>query len=95
MEMERVNAAVRGALVSRGPSKGMLKSSPPRHGTDAYAAWQALVLCANPYKVSIGGLMMMGNDQREVYEVVLAWAESRDVRGLDRDRVALEQMGAW
>jgi hypothetical protein len=93
--MDRINQAIRAALVSRGPNKGMLKSSPPRHGTDAYAAWQALTMCANPYKVSIGGLMMLPREQREVYDVVLAWAETRDVRALDRDRVALEQMGAW
>jgi hypothetical protein len=94
---DRVRAAVADALVSRGPNKGSLKKTAPRWGTDGYVAWQALEMVANPYKVSIGGLLLLNSEQRALYDLVLAGAEANAarVRGADRDRVALESLGAW
>lgn len=96
MNEERIRNAIRAALVSRGPNKGMLKAQAPRYGTDGYAAWQALELVANPWKVSIGGLMMLSPDQRELYQAIVDRADNTPgAFSLDRDRVALESMGAW
>jgi hypothetical protein len=94
---ERVAAAIRAAIVSRGPHKGSLKKSAPAWGSDGYVAWQALEATANPYKVSIGGLMLLNAEQRELYDAVLGYAKrnAASVRGADRDRVALEAIGAW
>lgn len=89
-------AAIRACFVTRGKSKGkLLKQSPPLE-TDAYAAWQAMVFAWNPYKASIIGLMLLSSKQREVYTRVRIWAdENPQLRGLDRDRLALETLGAW
>lgn len=81
---------------TRGKFKGKLKASPPPSGSLAYAAWQGMMLSWNPHKFSIAGLMGMSDEQREVYREVEAWAErNHHLRFADRDRAALETMGAW
>jgi hypothetical protein len=92
---ERISAAIAGALVSRGRAKGRLKASCPAMGTDAAAAWQALTMQANPYKIGLGHLIFMPAEQRELFEAIKAGAERLDIRGIDRDRVALESLGVW
>lgn len=92
---ERIASAIAGAVVSRGRTKGQLKSSCPPMGTDAAAAWQALTLHANPHKLGIAHLMFMPAEQRELFEAVKAGAGLLDIRGLDRDRVTLESLGVW
>jgi sulfite reductase beta subunit-like hemoprotein len=88
-------AAIDGALVSRGRHKGMIKVKCPPYGTDAAAAWQALAMISNPYKVSIWQIASFSDRQRAIYNNIERALENYDGRGLDRDRVALELMGAW
>ena len=94
---DRAKAAIRGALVQKGPHRGRLLRQCPRSGTDAEAAWQALEASANPYKVSVGRLLFMAADSRELFLEIDRYlsATRTDVRGLDSDRSALEALGAW
>lgn len=94
---DRARAAIRGAISSQGPAKGRLLRRCPRSGSDAAAAWQALVATANPYKLSVGQLLFMPTDQRELFLEIDHFVTERriDIRHLDRDRSALEQLGAW
>lgn len=105
MENTKLSAAardaIRGALVSRGANKGRLKAQCPRMGTPAAAAWQALTANANPYKMGIGHMLFLGPESRALFDEINAWCESLPhkrralVAMLDRDRAALESMGAW
>jgi len=87
--------AINGALVSRGRHRGMIKVKCPPYNTDAAAAWQALAMVSNPYKVSIWQIASFSDRQRAIYNNIERALENYDGRGLDRDRVALELMGAW
>lgn len=93
----KAREAQHGALVSRGAKKGMLKAKCPPMDTPAAAAWQAMMLCSNPYKVGMAHMMFMSEDNRKLYKEVLAWCESVPSihHALDRDRKALQSMGAW
>ena len=105
MENTKLSAAardaIRGALVSRGVNKGRLKAQCPRMGTPAAAAWQALIANSNPYKMGLGHIMFFGPESRALFNEVNAWCEGLShkrralVAMLDRDRAALESMGAW
>jgi len=88
-------AAIDAAKVSRGKNKGMLKATCPPMGTDGAAAWQALMGYANPYKIGMGHLMFFSDRQRAIYRAIDDALAGHDLRGLDRDRVALEALGAW
>jgi hypothetical protein len=88
-------AAIDAAKASRGKNKGLLKATCPPMGTDAAAAWQALMGYANPYKMSIGQIMFFNDRQRAIYRAIDDALAGHDVRGLDRDRIALERLGAW
>ena len=90
-----IQSAMRGALVSKGKNKGQLKAQCPPIGTPEAAAWQAIVAKANPYKLGIGHLLFMSAEHREIFNAIEALIESVDVRSLDRDRLALEVLGAW
>ena len=98
---ERMAAAVRASCASRGKHKGRLLSTCPSRwrapGPDAEAAWLALMVDANPYKASVGRILMLNPEQRALFDATRTFLEDRriDVRGLDRDRVALEAWGAW
>jgi hypothetical protein len=87
--------AIDAALVSRGKRKGTLKAKCPPMGTDAAAAWQALMGYANPYKLGMGHIMFFSDRQSAIYRAIDDALKGQDVRALDRDRVALEIMGAW
>ena len=97
MDTSRIQRAIIAATVSRGPRKGMLLASCPATRSDAAAAWQAITAHANPYKMGIMTLILMSSDQREIYNAVDYTIKTHglDARGMDRDRVALEQLGAW
>jgi predicted AlkP superfamily phosphohydrolase/phosphomutase len=97
MDTSRIQRAIIAATVSRGPRKGMLLASCPAMQRDAAAAWQAITAHANPYKLGIMHLVFMSTEQREIYDAVDSTIKTHglDVRVLDRDRVALEQLGAW
>jgi hypothetical protein len=90
--------ALQGALVSRGPRKGLLLSSAPPSQTLAYAAWQGAMLACNPYKASIAALLFMTPEQRAIQAEITTALDTlpRPVRaGLDKDRAALEALGVW
>lgn len=92
---DELRAAVCAALVSRGKLKGSLLRKCPQMHTDAAAAWQALMLSANPYKASISAMLLFSERQRIIHNAVMDLTDIVDVRGLDRDRVNLELLGAW
>ena len=62
--------AIKGALASRGPSKGMLKARCPDSRSDAAAAWQAIVSNTNPYKVSVGMILFFSPTQKAIFEYI-------------------------
>jgi len=95
IDKETVQLAMQNALVSRGKNRGQLKAQCPPMGTPEAAAWQALVAKANPYKLGIGHLLFMSAEHREIFDAVEALIMNLDVRKLDRDRMALEVLGAW
>ena len=87
--------AIAAACVSKGKRKGALKATCPPMGSNAAAAWQAMMIEANPYKASIVQIMMLRGEARAVYDGIEASLKGVDLRGLDRDRTALERLGAW
>ena len=87
--------AINGALVSRGKNKGSLKASRPNSSSDAAAAWEALIMEANPYKAGIWFQLMMNERQQAIFREVSKAIEGLDLRSIDRDRSILEQLGAW
>ena len=95
IDKETVQLAMQNALVSRGKNRGQLKAQCPPMGTPEAAAWQALVAKANPYKLGIGHLLFMSAEHREIFDAVEMLIKNLDVRRLDRDRMALEVLGAW
>ncbi len=88
-------AALEEASVSRGEHQGRLKKSCPKSGTDGEAAWQAMALHSNPHKCSVGAIAMFSARQLAIFNAIDKALEGKDARGLDRDRVALERLGAW
>jgi hypothetical protein len=85
------------AMATRGPNKGLLRAKAPPSQTLAYAAWQGAQMACNPFKVSIFGTMFMTDEQKAIRDEVTAYLDARPAlaRVLDRDRSALEQLGAW
>jgi hypothetical protein len=94
---EIIENAINGALVSRGKRKGMLKSKCPKMNTPEAAAWNAIMSHANPFKVGFGHVMFMNADNRAIFNAIDETIKVKgiDVRTIDRDRFALEMMGAW
>ena len=95
---ETAKAALQQAIATKGPRKGLLKASAPPSGSMAYAAWQGAMMACNAYKVNIGGVMFMSQEQRAVFREVEAFCDAlpRETRiKLDRDRAALESLGVW
>jgi hypothetical protein len=88
-------AAIDAAKVSRGKNQGMLKAKCPKSDTDAAAAWQAMTLEANPYKVGMFTIAMFNDRQRAIFDAVGKAIEGYDVKHLDRDRTILEALGVW
>ena len=85
------------AVAQSGKHKGYLKAKAPPSQTLAYAAWQGAQMVCNPYKVSIPGLMFMTDEQREIFREVEAFMQQykETMKHADRDRHALESIGAW
>ena len=94
---EYIFTAISGAIATRGKNKGQLKAKCPPMHTDAAAAWQAMQMEANPYKVSMGACLFFNLRQTKIFNAVLETIrkENIDVRCLDRDRLALESIGVW
>ena len=82
--------AFKGAFVSRGKRKGLLNASCPS-GPSA-AIWQGLMLSCNAFKVSIGRCIMLRDEERALYDI----ASKISIHPCyDKDREALEALGAW
>jgi len=62
----KVTRAYNEATVSRGKRKGKLKAKCPPINTLGAACWQALQ--ANPFKIGFGHLLLMDDENRQVYE---------------------------
>lgn len=92
---DKAALALKEAVASKGKHKGLLLSKAPPSRSLAYAAWQAAQMCCNPYKVSIAGMIFMSDEQREIYNEILAIFEGLGIKSLDRDRNSLERLGAW
>jgi len=93
--IEMIKSAIDGAIVSRGKNKGMIKRTCPPMGSDSAAAWQALMLLANPYKASVFQISLFSERQSYIYRTVMDALDGADLRAYDADRLALELMGAW
>lgn len=101
---DRAKAAIKAALAKKGPRQGLLLSSAPKMDSDAYAAWSALMMYCNPYKVGMIAQMVMSHDQDrwDLHKEIDSWFESLPdalrkalIVGLDRDRAALSRLGVW
>jgi len=92
-----ITNAINGAIAKSGKNIGKLKARCPRSDTDAAAAWQAIQMEANPYKVSMATCLFFSERQTKIFNAVIETIRDRniDVRWLDRDRVALESIGVW
>ena len=92
-----ITNAINDAIAKSGKNKGQLKAKCPPSNTDAAAAWQAIQMEANPFKVSMATCLFFSERQTKIFNAVIETIRDRniDVRGLDRDRVALENLGAW
>jgi hypothetical protein len=98
MISETSRAALAAALCKKGPSKGRLLATAPRSNTLAYAAWQGAMLCCNPFKASIAGLMFMDGEQQQVMREVESFFRAMPKAeriAFDKDRAALERLGVW
>lgn len=92
----RAIAAMGEIFVTRGKNKGMLLAKAPPSQTDAYAAWQGAMMACNPYKASIFGMMIMTPEQSEIMRFVdKVFSTVKGAPLLERNRLALETLGAW
>lgn len=94
---DKAALALKAAITTRGKNKGLLLAKCPPSHTLAAAAWQGATLVCNPYKASIGSMLFMTAEQREIRDEIVAVldAVSPALRRLDRDRNALETLGVW
>lgn len=92
-----IKQAIHGAIATRGNNKGKLKAACPPMHTDAAAAWQAIQSEANPFKLSLTACLFFTARQQTIFNAVRKTIRTNriDVRSLDRDRLALENLGAW
>jgi hypothetical protein len=96
---EQAGRALYHAACQRGPNKGLLLRRPPRDKL-ARAAWYGAQSVCNPFKLSIPALLMMQEDERAIYREIESFFDKMKASGwrpefLDRDRLALEKLGAW
>lgn len=90
--------ALMACFATKGKRKGRLLASPPKGCMGLpYIAWHAAMLACNPYKVSIGALIMANAEQRAVREEITAYFDARPAiaRVCDLDRANLEALGVW
>lgn len=86
------------ALVSHGPHRGQLLARCPKQGTLAAAAWHGATLSVNPYKADVTAMMGFTAQQQATAKEIIDWFEAMpkaDRTRWDRDRLALETLGAW
>ena len=104
MLSDRAQTAIRSALATKGSRKGLLLSSAPKAETDAFAAWSALMMSCNPYKVGMGNMIRLSwnPELKALHDEIDSWFQSLPKNtqhslsvGLDKDRLALQTLGAW
>ena len=97
MNNEDMKEYIKLSIASRGKNKGYLKTKPPKG--PAEGAWCALMLVANPYKMSPGRLIMLSKEAYQVYEQVTMQIQAEGLENLlkvmDKDRETLESLSAW
>ena len=99
MNNEDMKEYIKLSIASRGKNKGYLKTKPPKG--PAEGAWCALMLVANPYKISPARLFMLSDEAKEVYEAVSQQIEAEGMslenllKVMDKDRETLESLSAW
>lgn len=69
---EMINAAAAEAVCQSGPRKGMFKKTCPPMGTLAAAYWQGAMMVLNPHKVSMMQVIFFSDDQRKLFDAVVA-----------------------
>jgi hypothetical protein len=95
---DTARVALAQCFATRGKHKGQLLARCPRSDSMAAAAWQGAMSIVNPYKLGIGVLMFMTQEQRTVYnEIAGHFARMPKDHAIlaDRDREALEAWGVW
>jgi hypothetical protein len=95
---ETARGALRLAYASKGKHRGQLLAKAPKSSTLAYAAWQGAMMVCNPYRVSIGALLFMSNEQKLILNEVQTHFEKlpREYQIMaQRDREALEALGVF
>lgn len=94
---KRLLLAYGDAIASKGKNKGKLKAKCPAMGTDGAVMWQACMMYANPWKVSIFQMIMASHGEDSFVKACSDFAHARrDVLTiLDRDRVSLTKLGVW
>lgn len=92
---DKLEIGLQEAIVSVGPSKGMLKKKCPPMNTYGSAVWNGIQSYSNPYKVGIGHILFMDADTRELYDYVREVGKSVDLRHFDRDANALREIGIF
>ena len=81
---------------TRGTYKDWLKKTEPAD-PHAKAIWLALVSNANPYKIQVGSILMLGDDERKIFDAINTICERipQLIGWIDKDRTALSAMGVW
>lgn len=95
---DKAREALSQAYATRGKHRGQLLAKCPPSGTLAAAAWQGAMLSCNPYKVGIGSMLFMSQEQRSIQQEITTHFDSmpREYRIMaQRDREALERLGVW
>ena len=95
---DKAREALRACYATRGEHRGQLLARCPHSSTLAAAAWQGAMLIVNPYRASIGSILFMTPEQREVRDEIISHFESMPRNYLimaERNREALENLGVW
>jgi len=95
---DTARTALASAYATRGKHRGQLLARCPRSNTLAAAAWQGAMIVVNPYQCGIATMLFFSAEQKAVFEEVKAHFDAlpRDYQIMaQRDREALERLGAW
>ena len=68
-------AALLGALVTRGPRKGLVKKTPPKDAS-ARGAWRALMSVLSVQRMGAWSLVFADDDERNMYDQLDAWSDT-------------------
>ena len=89
--------AFTGAMSWRGRNRGYLKRQRPKG--DSGGAWLAMMLEANPHKISPWSVITLQKGEREVYKEITAAIDEgklgQSFRHLDRDAETLTKLGVF